>query len=75
MDSTDFNRAVSLFTPDFYSNCKAILKEDGIMVINVESPSYSLAVVASSSTKLNPLFKHVYYYQVFFTVFTIYLVK
>eukprot|EP01119_Soliformovum_irregulare_P018103 TRINITY_DN5493_c1_g1_i1.p1 TRINITY_DN5493_c1_g1~~TRINITY_DN5493_c1_g1_i1.p1 ORF type:complete len:345 (-),score=54.00 TRINITY_DN5493_c1_g1_i1:173-1207(-) len=64
VDSTDFNRALTLFTADFYSNCKAILKEGGIFVINVESPSYSLNVVASSSQKLHPLFRNTHYFQV-----------
>lgn len=94
VDSTDFNQAVTLFTMEFYSNCKDIMKSNtktthpngssnnksdsdsdssksgsgsssgGIMIINVESPSYSLGVVRSSSDKLKNIWKNVFYYQV-----------
>jgi spermidine synthase len=64
IDSTDFNRAVTLFTPEFYSNCKAILAEGGILVFNVESPSFSLTTIAEASERLKDLFEHVSFFQV-----------
>lgn len=45
VDSTDpFGPGEGLFTREFYGNCYKALKEDGIMVNQLESPYYSLYI-------------------------------
>ena len=64
VDSTDAGRAVSLFTEAFYRQLKALLDEEqGVLVFNLESPSWALPVVQASTGMLGGLFENVEIFQ------------
>lgn len=46
VDSTEpVGPAVALFSPDFYQGCEAALKEDGMLVVQSESPFFNRDVI------------------------------
>jgi spermidine synthase len=64
IDSTDpINMGEGLFTADFYQNCFNILKVDGILVNQTESPVFSGHWVQSISKKLKKTFPIVRFYS------------
>ncbi len=64
VDSTDpVSVGEGLFTQEFYQNCYNILKSDGILVNQAESPAYESDIVVSIARKLHSIFSQVYFYQ------------
>ncbi|MGH1366014.1 MAG: polyamine aminopropyltransferase [Calditrichia bacterium] len=64
IDSTDpIAVGEGLFTREFYQDCFAILKDDGILVNQSESPSWQPEEVRKISQKLHELFPHVGFFQ------------
>lgn len=64
IDSTDpVSVGEGLFTTDFYRDCYNILKEDGILVNQSESPAWQSKTVVRIAGKLQSVFEQVFYYQ------------
>jgi len=64
IDSTDpIAVGEGLFTREFYQDCFNVLKEDGILVNQSESPSWQPEEVRKIATKLNDIFPHVGFFQ------------
>lgn len=64
IDSTDpVSVGEGLFTQEFYRNCFKILKDDGILVNQSESPAWHVELVARISQKLRSVFPQVHFYQ------------
>jgi spermidine synthase len=64
IDSTDpVSVGEGLFTPKFYRDCYRILKEDGILINQSESPAWQQKTVAGIFKKLKSVFESLYYYQ------------
>ena len=40
------------------------MKSSGIMVFNVDTPSFALSTVTKAADQMSSLFNHVYFYQV-----------
>ena len=64
-DSTDYNTAQTLFTDDFYSNLKNILKKNGILVFNCLSISWEKKEIDNVIDDMSEFFKYVRLYQLF----------
>jgi len=65
VDSTDYNAAITLFTDKFYANLKRLLKPNGILVFNVDSPSFALSTIRNADIQMREIFSKVFHYQVF----------
>lgn len=65
IDSTDFNQAEPLFTPDFYAGVKALMRPTSILCFNLDSPQWGQVRLVQFADRLSALFTHVYVYQVF----------
>lgn len=64
IDSTDpINVGEGLFTKEFYQNCHSILKPDGILANQAESPVFTSNWVKNINQKLRHVFKNVHFYQ------------
>jgi len=64
IDSTDpISVGEGLFTREFYQNCFNILREDGILVNQAESPAYLADLVRGIAAKLKAIFPKVFFYQ------------
>ncbi len=64
IDSTDpINVGEGLFTSLFYQKCYDILKDEGILVNQAESPVFTPKWVEDISTKLNSIFPNVFFYS------------
>lgn len=64
IDSTDpVSVGEGLFTTEFYRDCYRILKDDGILVNQSESPAWQSKTVAKITAKLQAVFENVFYYQ------------
>ncbi len=64
IDSTDpIAVGEGLFTREFYQDCFNVLKEDGILVNQSESPSWQPEEVRKIAEKLNDIFPHVGFFQ------------
>jgi spermidine synthase len=66
VDSTDFNRAIVLFTKEFYTNIFNNLKEDGVLVFNNDSVvNDEHSLILNPTNQLKKIFKFVFPYQLF----------
>ncbi|BAK80733.1 polyamine aminopropyltransferase [Candidatus Arthromitus sp. SFB-rat-Yit] len=68
VDSTDpIGPGEGLFSLEFYSNCYRILRDDGILVNQSESPYYPFNIkeLKRSASKINKIFPILKYYQSF----------
>lgn len=68
VDSTDpIGPGEGLFSIEFYKNCYRILREDGILVNQSESPYYPFNIreLQRSCSKINKIFPRLSYYQLF----------
>ncbi len=64
VDSTDpISVGEGLFTTEFYQNCKRILKVDGILVNQSETPYVGQDMVLSINKKLKAIFPNVHHYM------------
>ena len=64
IDSTDpINVGEGLFTTDFYRNCFALLKDDGVLVNQAESPAFTGEWVQAIARKLKLVFPKLFFYQ------------
>lgn len=64
VDSTDpINVGEGLFTREFYKNCFDLLKSDGILVAQSESPFYTPKLISGIAQKLKAVFPKVHFYQ------------
>ena len=64
VDATDFGVARPLFTNEFYQGLHRLLAPSGVLVANVDSPSWSLHAVQAVSAQLSTIFRHAFVYQV-----------
>ncbi len=63
VDSSDpVGPAVQLFSREFYQNCFARLKEDGILVVQSESPFFYPETFVSTYKNINRIFPRAYSY-------------
>lgn len=57
VDSTDpIGPAVELFSQDFYQNAYSVLKDDGMLVVQSDTPFYNPDVVSMAYTGINHIF-------------------
>lgn len=64
IDSTDpVSVGEGLFTREFYGNCFQILKKDGLLVNQAESPQFTPGWVEKISRKLKAVFPRLFFYQ------------
>ena len=64
IDSTDpISVGEGLFSREFYQNCHRLLREDGILVNQSESPSWLPKIVKGVHSKLNAIFPRMHFYQ------------
>ena len=64
MDSSDGGPALTLFTSQFYRNCKTILKEKGILVVNMDSAVLENTAVQEKTLTIETAFSHCHLFQV-----------
>lgn len=64
VDSTDYGSAESLFTEEFYGRLSQLLNtRRGVLLINLDSPSWNLDIVAAVQRQLALKFRHAHVYQ------------
>ncbi|MDD3803854.1 MAG: polyamine aminopropyltransferase [bacterium] len=70
IDSTDpIGPAEGLFTDSFYSNCRRILSEEGMMVLQAESPYFHAESIKIFSDRLRRIFGFIRPYLAFIPVY------
>jgi len=70
IDSTDpIGPAEGLFTDTFYSNCRRILSDDGMMVLQAESPYFHADSIRIFSERLKRIFGFIKPYLAFIPVY------
>jgi spermidine synthase len=70
VDSTDYGLAVPLFTVEFYTHLRRLLRQDGILTFNVDSPSWAPHNVQAASERIRDIFPHAHFYQIFQPTYT-----
>lgn len=70
VDSTDYGLAVPLFTVEFYTHLRRLLRKDGILTFNVDSPSWAPHNVQAASERIRDIFPHAHFYQIFQPTYT-----
>lgn len=64
IDSTDpINVGEGLFTSEFYQNCYKLLRDNGILVAQSESPIWHPELIKGIARKLKSAFPNVHFYQ------------
>lgn len=70
VDSTDFGAAEPLFMEEFHRHLRRLLKEPGVLVINLTSLAWQLELVKRSVKRQRKIFKFVRVFQIFQPTYT-----